>query len=55
MIKSKSGITHLDSNTLPVVVMQNVFSLLPVSIYQLPLTTWNRCQPADSSGTLPVT
>ena len=55
MTKSKSGIviksvTHLATNTLPVAVIQNVFSLLPVVRYLLPLTTLNRYQPRESNG-----
>ena len=43
------GIAHLEANILPVVVMQNVFLLLPLGKYLLPLATLNRHQPADSS------
>ena len=46
------GITHLATDTLPVLVIQSVFSLLPLSRYPLPLTTLNRYQPIDSSGKL---
>ena len=54
MTKSKSGmvtrgITHLATNTLLVLVIKSVFSLLPLGRYLLPLTTLNRYQPADSS------
>ena len=49
MTKSKCvvvarGITHLATNTLPVLVIQSVFSLLPLGRYLLPLTTLNRYQ-----------
>ena len=42
--KSKSsmvtrGITHLATDTLPMLVIQSVFSLLPLGRYLLPLTT----------------
>ena len=55
MTKSKSGrimrgITHLATNTLPMLVIQSVFSLLPLVRYLLPLTTLNRYQTTDSSG-----
>ena len=43
------GNTHLATNTLPVPVIQNVFLLLPLEWYLLPLTTLNRYQPTDSS------
>ena len=46
------GITHLATDTLPVLVIQSVFSLLPLGRYLLPLTTLNRYQPIDSSGKL---
>ena len=54
MTKSKSGmvirgITHLATNTLPVPVIQSVFSWLPLGRYLLSLTTLNRYQPTDSS------
>ena len=57
MTKSKSsmvtrGITHLATDTLPVLVIQSVFSLLPLSRYPLPITTPSRYQPTDSSGKL---
>ena len=52
MTKSKSGmftknITHLVTNTLPVVVIQSVVSLLPQDRYLLPLTTLSRYQPTN--------
>ena len=55
MTKSKSGrvtkgITHMATNTLPVLAIQSVFSLIPLGRYLLPLTTLNRYQPTDSSG-----
>ena len=43
------GITHLATDTLPVLVIQSVFSLLPLGRY---LTTLNRYQPTDSSEKL---
>ena len=46
------GITHLVSDTLPVLVIQSVFSLLPLGRYPLPITTPSRYQPRDSSGKL---
>ena len=46
------GITHLAADTLPVLVIQSVFSLLPLGRYPLPITTLNRYQPTDSSGKL---
>ena len=46
------GTTHLATDTLPVLVMQSIFSLLPLGRYLLPLTTLNRYQPTDSSGKL---
>ena len=54
MTKSKSGmvirgIPHLATNTLPVPVIQSVFSLLPLGRYLLSLTTLNRYQPINSS------
>ena len=57
MTKSKSSmvtrdITHLPIDTLPVLVIQHVFSLLPLGRYLLLLTTLNRYQPAGSSGKL---
>ena len=45
-------ITHLATDTFPVLVIQTVFSLLPLSRYLLPLTTLIRYQPTDSSGKL---
>ena len=55
MTKSKSSmvtrdITHLATDTLPGLVIQSVFSLLPLGRYLLPLTIQNRYQPTDSSG-----
>ena len=55
MAKSKSGmvtkvITHLLTDTLPVLVIKSAFSLLPLGRYLLPVTTQNRYQPTDSSG-----
>ena len=44
------GIIHHATETLPVIVIQSVFLLLPLSRYLLPLPTLNRYQPADSSG-----
>ena len=54
MTKSKSsmvtrGISHLATYTLPVLVIESVFSLLSWGRYLLPLTTLNRYQPTDSS------
>ena len=55
MTKSKSGmvtkcITHLLTDTLPVLLIYSAFSLLPLGRYLLPLTTLNRYQPTVSSG-----
>ena len=55
MTKSKSSmvtrsIINLATNTLPVLVIQSIFSLLPLGRYLLPLTTLNRYQTLDSSG-----
>ena len=57
MTKSKSsmvtrGITHLATDTLPVLVIQSVFSLLPLGRYPLPITTPSRYQPIACSGKL---
>ena len=57
MTKSKSslvttGNTILATDTLSVLVIQSVFSLLPLGRYLLPLTTLNRYQPTDSNGKL---
>ena len=57
MTKSKSsvvtrGTTHLATDTLSVLVIQSVFSLLPLVRYQLPLTTLDRYQPRDGTGKL---
>ena len=46
------GITHLATDTLPVLVIQSVFSLLSLGRYLLPITTLNRYQATDSSGKL---
>ena len=46
------GITHLATDTLPVLVIQSVFSLLPLGRHLLPPTTLNRYQPTDSSRKL---
>ena len=45
-------ITHLLTDTLPVLVIQSVISLLPIGWYLLQLTTLNIYQPTDSSGKL---
>ena len=45
-------ITHLPIDTLPVLVIQSVFSLLPLGRYLLLLITLNRYQPVDNSGKL---
>ena len=45
-------VTHLATDTMPVLVIQSVFSLLPLGRYLLPITTLNRYQPTDSSGKL---
>ena len=55
MTKSESGmvtevITHLLTDTLPVLVIKSVFSLLPPGRYLLPLTNCNRYQSTGSSG-----
>ena len=44
------GITNLATNTLPVLVIQSVLSLLPLGRYLVPFTVLNRHQPIDSSG-----
>ena len=54
MAESKSGmvtrgITHLATNTLPVLVIQSVFQLLPLSRFLFPATTLNRYPTTDSS------
>ena len=43
------GITHLATDTLSVLVIQSVISLLPLGRYLLPLSTLNGNQPIDSS------
>ena len=53
--KSKSGmvtkfITHLLTDTLPVLIIKRAFSLIPLGRYLLPVTTWNRNQSTGSSG-----
>ena len=55
MTKIKSGmvtkvITHLPTDTLPVLIIKSAFSLLLLVRYLLPVTTWNRYQFTDSSG-----
>ena len=55
MTKSKSGmvtkvITHLLTDTLPLLVIKSAFSLLPLGRYLLPVTTQNRYQSTGSSG-----
>ena len=40
------------ADTLPVLVIQSVFSLLPLGRYLLPVTTQNRYQSTGSSGKL---
>ena len=55
MKKSKSDIVtrdiiHLVTTTLPVLVIQSVFSLLTLGRYLLPLTALNRYQPTDRLG-----
>ena len=47
-----SAIIHLVTDALPVLIIQSVFSLLPLGRYLLPLTTLSRYQPTDSSGKL---
>ena len=53
--KSKSGmvtkvITHLLTDTLPVLVIESIFSLQPQGRYLLPVTTRNRYQSTGSRG-----
>ena len=43
------GITHLLTTTFPVVVIQSVFSLLPLGMFLFPFITLNRYQPIDST------
>ena len=55
MTKSKSDtvakvITHLLTDTLPVLVIKRAFSLLSLGRYLLPVTTWNRYQSTGSRG-----
>ena len=57
MTKSKGGIvtkviTHLLTDTFPVLVIQSAFSLLPLGRYLLPVTTQNRYQSTGSSRKL---
>ena len=56
MIKSKNGtatrsITYLFTDTLPVVVLESVFPLLPLGRYLMSLTELNRYETTDSNGT----
>ena len=46
------GINHVATDALPVLVIQRVFSLLPLGRYQLEITTPSRYQPTDSSAKL---
>ena len=46
------GVAHLATDTLPVLVIQTVFSLLPLGRYLLQLATLNRYRPTNSSGKL---
>ena len=46
------GIFHLQTNTLPVVVMRSAFPLLPLGRYLLPVANANRWQSTGSSGQL---
>ena len=55
MTKSKNlmvskGVSHVTTNTLPVLVIKGAFSLLPLGRYLLALATLNRRKPRDSSG-----
>ena len=55
MIKSKNGmvtrdVTYLSTNTLPVVVLESVFPLLPLGRYLMSLTELNRYETTDSNG-----
>ena len=55
MTKSKSGmvtkvITYLLKDKLPVLLIKSAFSLLPMGMYLLLVTTWNRYQSIGSSG-----
>ena len=43
------GIIYLATNTLPEVVLESIFSLLPLGRHLLPLSTHNRNQPIDSN------
>ena len=40
-------VTHLATDTMPGLVIQSVFSLLPLGRYLLTITTLNRYQPTD--------
>ena len=44
------GISHLATDTLPVLEIKHAFSLLPLGRYLLILTTLDRYQPTGSSG-----
>ena len=55
MKKSKNGmgtkvITHLLTDTLPVLVIKSAFPLLPLGRYLLPVSTQKRYQSTGSSG-----
>ena len=55
MTKSKrciaiKGIIQLATNTLPVLVIQSAFSLLPLGRHLFPLTTLKKYQPTDING-----
>ena len=41
---------HLLTDTLPILEIKSAFSLLPLGMYLVPLTTWNRYQSTDNSG-----
>ena len=43
------GITHLPTNTLPVVVIQSAFPLLPLGRYLLPVTKLKKYQPRNNN------
>ena len=60
MTKSMSGvvtkvITHLLTDTLPVLVIKSVFSLLLLGRYLFPVTTENRYQSTGNSRTFSFT